>query len=70
VGWAPAVLVGIRGTIASHLAARPAGAGRGDDPALAVLIASANPLDQFLAHHPDYFFGRSPEQALINPITC
>jgi len=26
-----------------------------------------NPLDQFLAHHPDYFFDRSPEQALINP---
>jgi DEAD/DEAH box helicase domain-containing protein len=24
-------------------------------------------LDQFLAHHPDYFFERSPEQALINP---
>jgi DEAD/DEAH box helicase domain-containing protein len=32
-----------------------------------VLIASANPLDQFLAHHPDYFFGQSPERALINP---
>jgi len=32
-----------------------------------MLVASANPLDQFLAHHPDYFFERSPEQALINP---
>jgi DEAD/DEAH box helicase domain-containing protein len=32
-----------------------------------MLIASASPLDQFLAHHPDYFFERSPEQALINP---
>jgi DEAD/DEAH box helicase domain-containing protein len=30
-------------------------------------VASASPLDQFLAHHPDYFFGRSPEQALVNP---
>ncbi|MGA2490893.1 MAG: DEAD/DEAH box helicase, partial [Anaerolineales bacterium] len=65
-GLGAAVLVGYPGTIASTW--QQAGrAGRGDDPALAVLIASASPLDQFLAHHPDYFFGRSPEQALINP---
>jgi DEAD/DEAH box helicase domain-containing protein len=31
------------------------------------MVASASPLDQFLAHHPEYFFERSPEQALINP---
>jgi DEAD/DEAH box helicase domain-containing protein len=24
-------------------------------------------LDQFLAHHPEYFFERSPEMALVNP---
>jgi DEAD/DEAH box helicase domain-containing protein len=42
-------------------------AGRGTDSSLAILIASASPLDQFLAKHPDYFFGRTPEQALINP---
>ncbi len=65
-GLGAAVLVGYPGTIASTW--QQAGrAGRGDDPALAVLVASANPLDQFLAHHPDYFFGRSPELALINP---
>jgi DEAD/DEAH box helicase domain-containing protein len=65
-GLEAAVLVGYPGTIASTW--QQAGrAGRGDDPALAVLVASASPLDQFLAHHPDYFFGRSPEQALINP---
>ena len=65
-GLGAAVLVGYPGTIASvwQQAGR---AGRGDDPALAVLVASASPLDQFLAHHPDYFFERSPEQALINP---
>jgi DEAD/DEAH box helicase domain-containing protein len=65
-GLGAAVLVGYPGTIASvwQQAGR---AGRGDDPAMAVLIASASPLDQFLAHHPDYFFERSPEQALINP---
>jgi DEAD/DEAH box helicase domain-containing protein len=31
------------------------------------MVASSNPLDQFLAHHPEYFFGSSPEQALVNP---
>jgi len=36
-------------------------------PAVSILVATANPLDQFLAHHPEYFFARSPEQALINP---
>jgi len=65
-GLGAALLIGYPGTIASTW--QQAGrAGRGDKPALAVLVASANPLDQFLAHHPDYLFGRSPEQALINP---
>jgi len=65
-GLGAALLLGYPGTIASML--QQAGrAGRGDEPAVAVLIATASPLDQFLAHHPDYFFGRSPEQALINP---
>jgi DEAD/DEAH box helicase domain-containing protein len=65
-GLGAAVLVGYPGTIASvwQQAGR---AGRGDDPALAILVASASPLDQFLAHHPDYFFEHSPEHALINP---
>ncbi len=65
-GLEAAMLVGYPGTIASTW--QQAGrAGRGDDPAVAVFIATANPLDQFLAHHPEYFFARSPEQALVNP---
>jgi len=65
-GLEAALLVGYPGTIASTW--QQAGrAGRGDDPAVAVFIATANPLDQFLAHHPEYFFARSPEQALVNP---
>ncbi len=65
-GLGGALLVGYPGTIASTW--QQAGrAGRGDQAALAVLVASASPLDQFLAHHPDYFFGRSPEHALVNP---
>jgi len=61
-----AILAGYPGTIAGTW--QQAGrAGRQQGAALAALITSANPLDQFLAHHPDYFFERSPEQALINP---
>ncbi|MFL7870623.1 MAG: DEAD/DEAH box helicase [Anaerolineales bacterium] len=65
-GLGAAILVGYPGTVAS--AWQQAGrAGRGEAPAAAVLVASAFPLDQFLAHHPEYFLERSPEQALINP---
>ncbi len=65
-GLGAALLVGYPGSIAS-VYQQSGRAGRGEAPALSVLVASANPLDQFLAHHPDYFFGKSPEQALINP---
>jgi DEAD/DEAH box helicase domain-containing protein len=65
-GLEAALLVGYPGTIASTR--QQAGrAGRGDNPAVAIFVATANPLDQFLAHHPEYFFDRSPEQALVNP---
>jgi DEAD/DEAH box helicase domain-containing protein len=65
-GLGAAFLVGYPGTIAS-VRQQAGRAGRGDEPAAALLVASSNPLDQFLAHHPEYFFGHSPEQALINP---
>ncbi len=65
-GLGAALLVGYPGTIAGTW--QQAGrAGRTEQDSLAVLIASANPLDQFLVHHPEYFFERSPERALINP---
>ena len=65
-GLGAALLVGYPGTVAS--ARQQAGrAGRGLESAAAVMVASASPLDQFLAHHPEYFFERSPEQALVNP---
>ena len=65
-GLGGAMLVGYPGTIASTW--QQAGrAGRGDDPAVVVLVATPDPLDQFLAHHPEYFFARSPEEALVNP---
>jgi DEAD/DEAH box helicase domain-containing protein len=65
-GMGASLLVGYPGTIASvwQQAGR---AGRGADTSLALLIATADPLDQFLAHHPEYIFQRPPEAALINP---
>jgi DEAD/DEAH box helicase domain-containing protein len=65
-GLGAAILVGYAGSISSTWQ-QSGRAGRGDEPAAAVLVASPNPLDQFLAHHPEYFFGQSPEQALVNP---
>ena len=65
-GMGAALLAGYPGTIAGTW--QQAGrAGRQSETSLAALVASADPLDQFLARHPDYFFDRSPEQALINP---
>ena len=65
-GMEAVILVGYPGTIAATL--QQAGrAGRGDATSMAVLIATADPLDQYLALHPEYLFDRSPEQALINP---
>lgn len=61
-----ALLAGYPGTIASTW--QQAGrAGRGDLPSLSILVTSSSPLDQYLASHPDYFFGKSPEMGLINP---
>jgi DEAD/DEAH box helicase domain-containing protein len=61
-----ALLVGYPGSIAATW--QQAGrAGRGDELSLAVLVATADPLDQFLARHPEYLFHRTPEQGLINP---
>ena len=61
-----AVLAGYPGSIASTW--QQAGrAGRRADLAAAVFVASASPLDQYIVNHPSYFFGRSPEQALIAP---
>jgi DEAD/DEAH box helicase domain-containing protein len=65
-GLSAAMLVGYPGSVAS-VYQQSGRAGRGEAPALSVLIATASPLDQFLAHHPDYFFGQSPEQGLVNP---
>lgn len=61
-----AVLIGFPGTISS--AWQQAGrAGRRSDQSLAVLVAYNDPIDQYLMHHPDYFFARNVERAILDP---
>jgi DEAD/DEAH box helicase domain-containing protein len=65
-GMDAAVVVGFPGSIAS-LRQQSGRAGRRADASLAVLVAYDDPVDQYLARHPHYVFGRSPEAALIDP---
>jgi len=60
------VLTGYPGSIAS--AWQQAGrSGRGRKRALSFLVGLDNPLDQYVMRHPDYFFQRNFENALVNP---
>jgi len=61
-----AVLAGYPGSIAS-LWQQTGRAGRRNELSAAIVIASAAPLDQFIASHPRYVFERSPEMGLIHP---
>ncbi|MFC1950629.1 DEAD/DEAH box helicase [Chloroflexota bacterium] len=60
------VLTGYPGSIASTW--QQAGrSGRGRDRSLSFLIGLDNPLDQYFMRHPDFFFQKSFENALVNP---
>ena len=60
------ILCGYPGSIASTW--QQAGrAGRRAGMSCAVLVARSNPLDQYVIRNPDYFFGKSPEHARLNP---
>lgn len=61
-----AILAGFPGSISSvwQQAGR---AGRRQTESLAILIASAAPLDQYLVRNDRYFLDRPPESAFINP---
>ncbi len=60
------VLAGYPGSIASTW--QQAGrSGRSQDHSLSFLVAQDNPLDQYLMRHPDFFFQRNFESALVNP---
>ncbi len=60
------VLTGYPGSIASTW--QQAGrSGRGREGSLSFLIGLDNPLDQYFMRHPDFFFQKSFENALVNP---
>ncbi|MFC1860456.1 DEAD/DEAH box helicase [Chloroflexota bacterium] len=60
------VLTGYPGSIASTW--QQAGrSGRGKDQSLSFLIGLDNPLDQYFIRHPDFFFEKGFENALVNP---
>jgi DEAD/DEAH box helicase domain-containing protein len=60
------IMAGYPGTISSTRQ-RAGRAGRKNNTSAAVLIASSNPLDQFLCRHPEYIMERNPETALLDP---
>jgi DEAD/DEAH box helicase domain-containing protein len=60
------VMAGYPGTIAATWQ-RAGRAGRRSGRSAALMVASSAPLDQFMVRHPEYFFGASPEHALVNP---
>ncbi len=60
------VLNGFPGTVAS--ARQQAGrAGRAGQPSLAVVVPQDEPLDQYYTQHPNDFFAKPHEAALVNP---
>ncbi|MDF2963641.1 MAG: ATP-dependent helicase [Paenibacillus sp.] len=60
------VLNGYPGTVASTWQ-QSGRAGRRQESSITFLVASSNPLDQYMIQNPRYFFERPPEQALIHP---
>ena len=60
------LLVGYPGSVAS-LWQQAGRAGRGREESAVFLIGQNAPMDQYLMTHCDYLFGRSPEQAVVDP---
>jgi len=61
-----AILVGFPGTMCSTW--QQAGrAGRTTQESLVIMVAYNDPIDQYLARHPEYFFGASHEHGVVDP---
>ena len=60
------VITGYPGTVSSTW--QQAGrSGRRNEESLSILVGQDNPLDQYLMNHPDAFFGKPVESALVSP---
>ena len=61
-----AVLAGYPGSIAGTWQ-QIGRAGRRQDTSVAILVASAAPVDQYVIHHPEFLLGSRPEEARADP---
>jgi DEAD/DEAH box helicase domain-containing protein len=61
-----AILAGYPGSIAATWQ-QMGRAGRRGAASVAVLVASASPVDQYVIHHPDYLLEHTPEEARVDP---
>ncbi len=61
-----AILAGYPGTIAATWQ-QMGRSGRRREPSVAILVAGAGAVDQFVATHPEYLFDSSPEEARLDP---
>lgn len=60
------IMIGYPGSVAAFNQ-RIGRAGRKGQPALGLLVASDNPLDQYIISHPDHVLERPPEKVILNP---
>ena len=65
-GMDAVVSIGYPGSIAAMLQ-RIGRAGRNKEPSVFVMIASQNPIDQYLMHHPEFITTQPCEPVLIDP---
>ncbi len=61
-----AILAGYPGSIAGTRQ-QMGRAGRRGEPSVAILIATAGAVDQYVARHPEYLFSADPEEARLDP---
>ena len=59
------IMTGYPGTVASTWQ-QGGRAGRRNEDAAIILVASSAPIDQYIINHPEYFFGSTPEIGMIN----
>ena len=61
-----AVLAGYPGSVAATWQ-QIGRAGRRGDVSVAIVIASASPVDRYVIHHPEFLLGSRPEEARLDP---
>jgi DEAD/DEAH box helicase domain-containing protein len=65
-GMQAVVIAGYPGSVSSTRQ-QSGRSGRRNSRSMSILITSFNPLDQYIARHPEFILERDPEMAVINP---